>query len=136
MQECRAWMRRIRARPLNAAERFEPRVAHPPGELRRDSTEFVPDVFGRRHSPIMAQTLRDLRNDPQLVLRTLRRIHRLAHSLYAPLGIGDRAFTLAPRRGRGQDHVRELRRAREKDLLYDEMIQPRERGLDMARVRV
>ena len=113
VQERLAGMRFVRARPLDAAERLEARVAHAAREVRRDDAELVPDLFGRRRAPVVTQPLRDLRDDPQLVSRAGAAARRLAHALHPALAVGDGALAFAPgRRGRQHD-VRELRRLRE-----------------------
>src|SRR4030095_6647722 len=98
VQEGLAGMILVRTRPLQAAERFEPRVAHTAREVRRDHTEFVPDSFGGPLAPVVAETLRELRDDPQLVFRAGRRIDRLPDALHAALAVRDGPFAFTPRR--------------------------------------
>src|SRR6185312_14239359 len=91
MEKRRARMILVRTWPLQPAQCLEARVAHA-GELRRERTNFVPDIFGRRLSPIDTHASRDLAHDPDLVARVARRIDRFAHPLHATLAIRHRAF--------------------------------------------
>ena len=53
----------------------------------------------------------------------------LRHALHSALGVGDRAFALAPRRRSGQHDVGELGGLGEEDVLHDQMIEvPRAAG--------
>ena len=102
----------VPARPLDAAELLEPRVAHA-GVHRRERTQLVPDVLrasgcrGRRPS-----RRAELVDDLDVVARLARRVERLAHALHAPLARGDRAFRLGPAGAAGEDDVGELGRLR------------------------
>jgi hypothetical protein len=126
----------VGTRPLESAHLLETRVAHAAGEMGSDGAELVPDLLRRRFAPVVTQPPGDLRDDPQLVARARRRIDRLAHALDAPFAVGDGPLALAPRRGGRQDDVRELRRAREEDLLHDEMVEAAQPVLDVVRVGV
>src|SRR4051812_34475327 len=96
VQEFRAWMTLVRTWPLDAAQLLEPRVAHAAGKFRRNFTELVPHLFRCWRVPVVAKATRNLGDDPQLIARALRRIHRLAAALHATLAVGHRALTLAP----------------------------------------
>src|SRR5205823_11660156 len=61
VEELRAGMRLVWTRPLDAAELVEPRVLHPCVH-RREAAALVPNLLGRRLSPIDSEPARDLAN--------------------------------------------------------------------------
>ena len=76
--------------------------------------------------PVVAQPRRQLTDDLDVIARLAGRVERAADALHAPLAVRDRALRLAPARGRRQHDVRQLRRAREEDVLHDEVVEPLE----------
>ena len=74
-----------------------------------------------------AEPRRNLAKDPPVGPRLARRIEECALARDAPLGVGDRAVLLAPRRRR-QPHLRQVRRIVAGDVLRDDQrLQPPER---------
>src|SRR3954468_24646479 len=81
VQELRPRMRFIRTRPLNAAERVESSVAHAAGKIRRYGSQLVPHFLCSRCVPVVPQSARDFRDDPELIARTLGWLLRLSAPL-------------------------------------------------------
>src|SRR5665213_3745586 len=117
----------VGAGPLKAVQLLETLIAHPTAELWRDNPHLVPHFFRRRRFPVVAHPPRNLGDDPQLVTRAFWWLHRLSAALNTTFTVRHRAFAFAPARGRRKNHVCELRRLREEDLLHDEMIQATQR---------
>ena len=123
MQKRRARIVLVFARPLNATERLEPFPAHAPVH-RRQRAQLVPRLLRRRDAEVAAQPLRQLADDPDVVLRVARRVERLPAPLHPPLAVRHRAVRLDPARRRGQHHVGHQRRLGEEDVLHDEVLEP------------
>ena len=122
VEEQRARVRLVRARPLDAAQLLEAFVGHPRMH-RRERSQFLPGIVRRDRSPIEAQPLRQLHDDPDVVLRVAGWIQRLAHPLHPPLAVRHGPLGLRPRGGRREHHVGELRRLRHEDVLHDQAVQ-------------
>ena len=135
VEEERSRILLVGARPLDAAERLEPRVAHARVH-RRQRAALVPDVFRARRSEVVPQPPRQLVDDLDVVAGLAGRVVRLAHALDSALARCDCALYLAERRGRGQDDVGELRGAREKEILDDEVVEAGEQPLGALLVRL
>ena len=101
VDEERARVVLVRARPLDAAELLEPRVAHPRVH-RRERAQLVPDVLGRGRAEVVAEAATELVDDLDVVAGLGRRVVRLAHALHAALARGDGPLDLAQRRRRGR----------------------------------
>jgi Protein involved in mRNA turnover and stability len=128
VDEERARVVLVHARPLDAAELLEPPVAHPRVH-RRERAQLVPDVLGGSRAEIVTEAATELVDDLDVVARLARRVVRLAHALHASLARGHRPLDLAQRRRRGQHDVGELGRARDEEVLDDEMVEPFEQAL-------
>src|SRR5207245_3427357 len=89
----------VPARPLDAAELLQTRIAHPRVH-RRKRTDLVPDLLGRRVAPVVAQPAGQLGDDPDVVPGVARRAERLAATAHATLAGGHGSLCLAPG-GRG-----------------------------------
>ena len=129
----RALGRGIVARPLDAAQAIELLVADA-GEGRRQARDLVHD-FGRM--PVVhriAERLRQQHGDLPVLIARLGR-HDLAHPRDAPLGVGERAVLLEEGRAR-QEHVRELRRLVQEQVLNDDALQRLHGACDVMRVGV
>ncbi len=122
VEELRSRVLLVGTRPLNAVELFETLVGHA-RELRRERADFVPHVFRRRRTPVVAEALGELRHDPDLVASFAGWFDGLSTTLNATLAVRDRALPLGPRRCRGQHDVGELRGFREEDFLHDEVVE-------------
>ena len=85
--------------------------------------------------PVEAEPVRDLLDDPQVLPRIARRIDRLAAHLHQPVGVGEGAGLLGKRAGR-EDHVGQVRRFGQEDVLHDQMIERGQRFARMVRVGV
>ena len=140
MEEQLAGVGLVVARPLDAAELLEPRVAHP-GVDRRQATDLVPDGFGVGLAPAAAHPVGQVEDDRQVVAGALGRFDRLANALDAPLRVGDGPLRLGPGRGRRQDHVGQLGGLRQEQVLDDEEVEALEQvdrpllvGLGLDRV--
>src|SRR3954449_1685378 len=107
----------------------EPRV------VRHHRHELVEDlarvVIGHRQADAVAHLL----DDHPVLPRLARRVEHLAPALHAAVGVRVGAVLLEVRR-RGQDHVGELGRLGEEDVLDDEELERRERLADLVDVRV
>ena len=77
----------------------------------------------------MAQAARELVDDLDVVAVAAGGVVGLAHALHAALTRGDGALDLAERRGRRQDDVGQLGRAREEEVLDDEVVEALEQPL-------
>ena len=135
VQELLAWMLLVPARPVDPAELLEPRVAHP-GVHRRQATQLVPHVLGRRTAEVDAETPAELVDDLDVVARLTGRIERLAHALDATLARRDGALPFAPRRRSRQDDVGHLRGLRPEDVLDDEVVEPLEQATSALLIRL
>ena len=135
VDEERARVVLVRARPLDAAELLEPRVAHPCMH-RRERAQLVPDVLGARRAELVAEAPSELVDDLDVVAGSPGGVVRLAHALHAALARGDGALDLAQRRRRREDDVGELRGAREEEVLDDEVVEPLEQPLGALLVRL
>src|SRR5213075_975674 len=80
--------------PLQPRARVQPRVGHS-REHRRQRAHLVPRILGARVAEVMAVSLRDLRDDPEIVARFARRLERLSHTLHSALAVRHRAFAFA-----------------------------------------
>src|SRR3954463_14082581 len=89
----------------------------------------VPVVHGQ------PDAVRHLLDDLPVLARLARGIEHLAPELDAAVGVRVGAVLLEVRRRR-QDHVGELGRLRQEDVLYDEEVERRERLADLVDVRV
>src|SRR3954454_11086328 len=103
-------------------------VGHDRHELVEDLARVV---VVHRQADAVAHLLDDL----PVLARLARRVEHLAPELHAAVGVRVRAVLLEVR-GRGQDHVGELGRLGQEDVLDDEELEGRERLADLVDVRV
>ena len=90
----------IVAWPLQSLLCFQPRIAHARVD-RAESSNFIPDIFSHRLSPVVTHAARDIVNDRHVVTRARWSIERFAHALHATLTVGHGAVGFAPRRTGG-----------------------------------
>src|SRR5204862_3779745 len=102
VQEELPWIVLVAARPLDAAELFEPGVAHARVH-RREGAQLVPEILGARAAEIVSHSARELVDDRRILARLAGRVERRAGALHAPLARGHRPPGLAQRRGGGKD---------------------------------
>src|SRR5581483_9997350 len=78
VQELRAGMALVGARPLDTAHRLHALVAHAPVH-RRQAPPLVPGIPGRNVTPVASETPGELRDDPDVVPGITRRLERPAN---------------------------------------------------------
>ena len=138
VQDGRAGMPRVRARPLKAPPghlvAVEAHMAHA-AVRRRDRGYLVHDLrSGQTRLPV-AHAVHDLREHVGVQPRPRRPLHGLAHALHAALGVRERALLLRVAAA-GQHEVGQLRRLGEEQVLHHEEVERRERPQHVPRVRV
>src|SRR5579863_2842970 len=116
-------MRFVVAGPLDSTEFFQPAIAHP-GMHRTQSAHFVPDSFGARRSPFMAEAAGQLVDDVDIIAHARRRRYDEAHPLYAALARRDGAFAFTPARGCRQHYVSERGGIGVEEVLYHQEFEP------------
>src|SRR3989449_11483455 len=110
-------------RPLNPAYFFRPPIAH--ARMHRTQLpQLVPNVFGVRFSPVVAESARQLKNNPHVIQHTVGQRHCRAHALNAPFTARHRPFRLAPSGGPREDHISHFRGLRIKKILHYHEFQP------------
>ena len=92
------------------------------GDARHRAAHLVKHLGYRCIGPGQAELFRDLLNDPQVLPCVARRVERLTAELHQAVGVRERAGLLGERTRR-QDHVGEIRRLGQEDVLHDEEIQ-------------
>ena len=97
-------------------------VGHPRVH-RGERPQLLPCVVRRDLAPVDAEPLRELDDDPDIVLGVAGRIEGLANPLDPPLAVRHGSLGLSPRGGGREHHVGELRRLRHEDVLHDQTVQ-------------
>ena len=115
--------------------RFQTRIRHA-GVHGRERAQLVPDVLRTRAAEVDAEPAAERVDDLDVVAGLAGRVVRLPHALDSALARRDCALYLAERRGRRQDDVGELRGAREKEILDDEVVEAGEQPLGALLVRL
>jgi hypothetical protein len=109
-------------RPLQTFVRFEPSVAHACVN-RAQRSHLIPNFFGIRRTPFVAQPARDFKKNLDVVARAGRRFDGLPHTLHAALAVRYCPFGFTPRcRGR-QNDVRKLGSLRQENILGDQEVE-------------
>ena len=109
-----------------------------PGNARdvgHGAAHFVKHFAGMRVVPIQAELFGHFLNDPQVLPRITRRWNSLAAHLHQPVGVGKAAVLF----GKGacrEDHIRQIRRFGQEDVLHDQVIQRRQRVAGVVGIRV
>ncbi len=122
VQEQGAGVLLVGTRPLDAAELLEPFPAHA-GVHRAERTQLLPCAERGDVAPVGAHALRELGDDPDVVLGVARRLERLAHPLHAALGVRHRPFRFERAVRRREHHVGELGRPRHEQVLDDQGVE-------------
>src|SRR4051794_29371323 len=124
---------RVRIR-IELAGRAEVVVVEP-GVVRHHRDELVEDLARVVVLHLQADPVAHLLDDHPVLPRLARRVEHLVPALHAAVGVRVRAVLLEVR-GRGKDHVGELGRLGQEDVLDDEELERRERLADLVDVRV
>ena len=96
---------------------------------------FGEDIARMGVLPVEPEATRDLLRDPPVGLCLAGQRHGGAAHLHLSVGVGDGAVFFGPRRGR-QDHIGELRRFGDEDVLHYQVFEPGERGTCMIEIGV
>ena len=89
---------------------------------RHGVAHFVEHVGHMVVVPVEAEFCCDLLDDPQVLSRVTRRVNRLTAYLHQAIGVGEAAGFLGEGAG-GQDHVGQIRRFGQEDVLHHEVIE-------------
>src|SRR6478672_5993673 len=95
MQKDFSRMLLVVTRPLDSAQRFQPRITHA-GIHGTERSQFVPDTFCLRLTPVMPQTTRQIKDDFSIVSHARRHGNRCTYALHATLAGCNSAFALTP----------------------------------------
>ena len=127
-------LRRLRiARPLDAAQLVDAGIADS-GEGRRQPRDLVHDLGRMRVAHRITERIGQHLGDFPVGV-TGHGLHDPAHPRDAPLGIGEGAILFEEGRT-GQEHVGELGRLVEEQILHDDAFHRRQCGGDVAGVRI
>ncbi len=133
MHDRRAGRRRGVAGPLHRAFAIDERVAHA-GEARRRRGDLVHDFARMGIAPAGAQNVGERHRHLPVGKSRLGR-HDLAHTVDAPLGIGEGSVLFEKARA-GQEDMGVIGRFVDKEVVDDDAVHGGEAGGDVARVGV